>query len=842
MKRITLGILAHVDSGKTTLSEGMLYSSGDIRKLGRVDHKNAFLDTHDIERERGITIFSKQAMMHLPDTEVTILDTPGHVDFSTETERTLQVLDYAILVISGTEGVQSHTKTLWNLLSRYRVPTFLFVNKMDIATYSKEIVCEEIRQKLSCVDFTDTKSEEFYDELAMCDETCMEEFLESGTVSDGAIKKAIRARKVFPCFFGAALKLTGIEELLSGLNRFTEQPQGKGEFGAKVFKITEDAQGNRLTHMKITSGELKVKSLVRTGETEEKVNQIRVYSGTKFETKEMVDSGTVCAVVGLENTAPGDGLGIEKGAEKPLLEPVLTYKVEILDGTDRQTALKRLKLLEQEDPELNIVWNEQLGEIHAKLMGEIQIEILKRIVKERFSMEIEFTHGSIAYKETIAAPAIGVGHFEPLRHYAEVHLRLEPGARGSGVTFSTEASEDKLSKNWQRLILTHLYEKTHIGVLTGAPITDMKITLVNGRAHLKHTEGGDFRQATYRAVRQGLMSAESVLLEPWYSFQISLPPECVGRAMTDLERMGAKLMPPELDGENSVLTGSAPVQKLRGYHTELSNFTHGKGTLSCTLLGYEPCHNQEEVIKSIGYDAESDIENTPDSVFCARGAGFHVKWNEVPEYMHIKPEQEPEVINERVSQYVEKIASDAELMQIFEKTYGPIKARKVQEKVKRASAPKPYIPKKNHVVSGPEYLLVDGYNIIFAWDELKKLATESLDLARNRLINILCNYQGFTQCELILVFDAYKVKGNVGEVERVHNISVVYTKEAETADMFIEKVSRKLSKHHKVRVATSDSVEQIIILAGGAYRLSADVFLKEVELAEKAISEFIENE
>lgn len=842
MKRITLGILAHVDSGKTTLSEGMLYSSGDIRKLGRVDHKNAFLDTHDLERERGITIFLKQAILHLPDTEVTILDTPGHVDFSAETERTLQVLDYAILVISGTEGVQSHTKTLWRLLERYRVPTFLFVNKMDIATYSKEIVREEIRQKLSCVDFTNIGSEEFYDELSMCDETCMEEFLEKGEVSDASIIKAIRARKVFPCFFGAALKLSGVEELLAGLDRFTEQPQGKKEFGAKVFKITEDAQGNRLTHMKITSGELKVKSLVRTGETEEKVNQIRVYSGTKFETKEVADVGTVCAVVGLENTAPGDGLGIEKGAEKPLLEPVLTYKVEILDGTDRQTALKRLKLLEQEDPELNIVWNEQLGEIHAKLMGEIQIEILKRIVKERFSMEIAFTHGSIAYKETILAPSLGVGHFEPLRHYAEVHLKLEPGPRGSGVTFSTEASEDKLSKNWQRLILTHLYEKMHIGVLTGAPITDMKITLVNGRAHLKHTEGGDFRQATYRAVRQGLMSAESVLLEPWYSFQIALPPECVGRAMTDLERMGAKIEPPELDGENSVLTGSAPVEKLRGYHTELNNFTHGKGALSCELSGYELCHNQGEVVEKIGYDAESDIENTPDSVFCAHGAGFNVKWYEVPEYMHIKQEQEPEVIRERVSKYVEKIASDAELMQIFEKTYGPIKARKVQEKVKRASAPKPYVPKKNTVISGPEYLLVDGYNIIFAWEELKKLAAESLDLARNRLVNILCNYQGFSQCEVILVFDAYKVKGNVGEVERVHNISVVYTKEAETADMFIEKVSRKLSKHHKVRVATSDSVEQIIILAGGAYRLSADAFLKEVELTEKAIAEFIENE
>jgi len=838
MKKLAIGILAHVDAGKTTLSEAMLYSAGEIRKLGRVDHKNAFLDTHDLERERGITIFSKQALMHLPNTVFTLLDTPGHVDFSAETERTLSVLDYAVLVVSAAEGVQSHTETLWQLLKRYGVPTFIFVNKMDISQYSKEIVREEIRQKLSCVDFSEIGTESFFDALAMCDETLMETFLETGTVPDGLIQEAIQKRHAFPCFFGSALKMDGISALLSALDRFTMQKQAKSEFGAKVFKITEDSQGNRLTHLKVTSGSLSVKSLLHTGECEEKVNQIRIYSGEKFQTVERVDAGTVCAVTGLSASAPGQGLGIEPNTEKSYLEPVLTYKVEIIDGTDVKTALNRLKLLEQEDPKLSIVWDEQVREIHANIMGEIQLEILKRIVSERFGMEIAFTHGSIAYKETIRAKVEGVGHFEPLRHYAEVHLLLEPGERGSGVTVSTDCSEDMLSRNWQRLIVTHLHEKTHIGVLTGSPITDIKITLTKGRAHQKHTEGGDFRQATYRAVRQGLMMAESVLLEPWYAFRLTLPAENIGRAMTDLERMGARISPPENTGEMALLCGEAPVVNLRGYHTELSNYTKGRGMLHLSLCGYEPCHNQEEIVAQIGYDPERDVLNTPDSVFCAHGAGFNVRWNEVQDYMHIKPHVQPETIRSQVSQYMEQIADDNELMQIFERTYGPVRRVVAAQKKRVGTTPKPHVPKKTKAI-GDEYLLVDGYNIIFAWEELKKLAKEELSLARNRLIQLLCNYQGVTNVNVILVFDAYKVKGNVREIEQHHNISVVYTKEAETADMYIEKVTHTLAKTNRVRVATSDSVEQIIILAGGAYKVSADAFHHEIELTEKAIAEFL---
>lgn len=842
MNKIVLGILAHVDSGKTTLSEGILYTVGEIRKLGRVDHKNAFLDTHELERERGITIFSKQALLNLDNTSITLLDTPGHVDFSAETERTLQVLDYAVLVVSGAEGVQSHTQTLWRLLERYNIPVFIYVNKMDISQLAKQELLYEIQQKLGGVDFSEEYDEKFFEELAMCDEGIMEEFLKTGTVSDDLICEAVQRRKVFPCYFGSALKLDGIDKLLKGLDRFTVSKQKGNEFGAKVFKITEDDRGNRLTHMKITSGVLKVKSLIKTGDTEEKVNQIRIYSGTKFEAVNEVETGDVCAVTGILNSFPGQGLGIEKGSMKPFMEPVLSYKIDILDGTDVQTALKKLKQLEQEDPELNIVWNEQLKEIHAKIMGEIQIEILKRIVSERFGMKIEFTHGGIAYKETIASPVEGVGHFEPLRHYAEVHLLLQPGEAGSGVQIFTDCSEDKLSRNWQRLIVTHLYEKNHLGVLTGSPVTDIKITLIAGRAHLKHTEGGDFRQATYRAVRQGLMMAESVLLEPWYSFRIELPCENVGRAMTDLENMGAVIKPPEQEGDISIVCGNAPVSKMRTYHTELNSYTKGQGKLFFGMDGYRPCHNADEVIKSIAYDPESDIENTPDSVFCAHGAGFNVKWDEVRNYMHITTDTQKEETNEAVSRYIQSIAADDnELMQIFERTYGPIKRFKEQPQKHYQQQVKKHTPKKQ-IIQGDEYLLVDGYNIIFAWDELKNLAAENLDLARNRLINILCNYQGVKQCKLILVFDAYKVKGNEREVEKIHNISVVYTKEAETADMYIEKVTHELGKKNRVRVATSDGVEQIIILAGGALRVSAEAFYEEIKITEKAIADFLKNQ
>ncbi len=842
MNKIVLGILAHVDSGKTTLSEAILYTVGEIRKLGRVDHKNAFLDTHALERERGITIFSKQAVLKLENTSITLLDTPGHVDFSTETERTLQVLDYAILVVSGTEGIQSHTETLWSLLERYNIPVFIYVNKMDISQNSRQELLCQIQQKLGGVDFSDSSSEKFFEELAMCDECLMEEFLETGTISDERIREAVKNRKVFPCYFGSALKLDGIDDLLNGLNRFTMSKSKCNEFGAKVFKITEDEKGNRLTHMKITSGSLKVKSLIKTGDAEEKINQIRIYSGTKFETLNEAEAGDVCAVTGILNSFPGQSLGIEKGSVKPFMEPVLLYKINIIDGTDVQTGLKKLKQLEQEDPGLNIVWNEQLKEIHAKIMGEIQIEILKSIVFERFGMEIEFTHGGIAYKETIASSVEGVGHFEPLRHYAEVHLLLEPGEPGTGVRIFTDCSEDKLSRNWQRLIVTHLYEKNHLGVLTGSPVTDIKITLIAGRAHLKHTEGGDFRQATYRAVRQGLMMAENVLLEPWYSFKIELPCENVGRAMTDLENMGAVINPPELIDDIALVSGSAPVSKMRTYHTEISSYTKGRGKLFCVPDGYRPCHNADEIIKSIGYDPENDVENTPDSVFCSHGAGFNVKWDEVRNYMHITTDTQKEETNEAVSRYIQSIAADDnELMHIFERTYGPIKRFKEQPQKPYRQQVKKHISKKP-VDKGDEYLLVDGYNIIFAWDELKKLAAENLDLARNRLINILCNYQGVKQCKLILVFDAYKVKGNDREVEKIHNISVVYTKEAETADMYIEKVTHELAKKNRVRVATSDGVEQIIILGGGALRVSADAFYEEVKVTEKAIADFLKNQ
>ncbi|MEA5011930.1 MAG: translation factor GTPase family protein [Angelakisella sp.] len=859
MKRLAIGILAHVDSGKTTLSEGLLYRSGGIRKLGRVDHGDAFLDTHTLERNRGITIFSKQAVLRLEHAEFTLLDTPGHVDFSTEMERTLQVLDYAILVISGTDGVQSHTETLWQLLCRYHIPTFLFVNKMDLNGANSESILQELRHKLSdgCTMFGGSLAQSSFDEsLALCDEGLMTRFLEDGQLADSDIATAIARRRVFPCYFGSALRLEGVDDLLSGLERYTRIPTLHQSFGAKVFKITQDEQGNRLTHLKITGGSLQVRAVLSGGDEEvepwsEKVNQIRIYSGNKFTTADQALPGMVCAVTGLSHTRPGQGLGAEADSDLPVLQPVLTYRLNLPSGVDAHTALMRLRPLEEEDPQLHIVWNEQLQEIHVQLMGEIQLEVLQSLLLSRFGMEVTFGQGNIVYKETIAAPVEGVGHFEPLRHYAEVHLLLEPGKRGSGLQFTLACREDDLDKNWQRLVLTHLEEKTHLGVLTGSPITDMKITLVAGRAHQKHTEGGDFRQATYRAVRQGLKSARNILLEPWYHFRLSVPADTVGRAMSDLQRMHAVFDPPETQGELAMLTGSSPVATMQEYHREVISYTRGRGRLVCTLKGYEPCHNTDEVVAAVGYDSESDTDNPADSVFCSHGAGFVVKWNQVRDYMHVDsglgktptPPQPPqEAVMRRAAAYCATLEEDKELLAIFERTYGPVR-RDPRAAFDTVRKPKPDFSshKASPLPDGPEYLLVDGYNIIFAWEDLNALAKTNIDAARHHLINILCNYQGFRQCQVILVFDAYKVKGNQGEVEQHHNISVVYTKEAETADMYIEKVTHQLGKKHRVRVATSDGMEQLIILGHGALRVSAAAFLDEVTQVEKAIREFLES-
>ncbi len=853
MKRLVTGILAHVDSGKTTLSEALLYNTGEIRTLGRVDHRNTFLDTNYLERERGITIFSKQAELSFNDVQMTLLDTPGHVDFSSETERTLQVLDCAILVISGTDGVQSHTETLWQLLLRYKVPTFIFVNKMDLSGANRENVMYELKKRLDyrCVDFSDTESEEFSEQLAECDENIMQSFLENGIVEEIDIVNAVSDRRVFPVCFGSALKMNGIERFMEVFSKYAKGFEGTSEFGAKVYKISEDEQGNRLTHLKITGGSLRVKTTLksRDGEWEEKINQIRIYSGTKFSTTDEVSAGMVCAVTGLTKTFSGEGLGAEPHSEVPVLEPVLTYKIEILDGTSEHIALTKLRKLEEEEPQLHIIWNEQHREIHVQLMGEIQLEILRSLIAERFGMQVDFGQGSIAYKETIEDTVEGVGHYEPLRHYAEVHLLLEPLSRGKGLKFATDCREDDLDKNWQRLILTHLEEKTHIGVLTGSPITDMKITLMSGKAHLKHTEGGDFRQATYRAVRHGLRRAKSVLLEPWYTFKMEIPSENIGRALSDLQRMNAEFEPAVTDGEYSVIEGSAPVAMIGGYQSEINSYTHGKGRIVCSLKGYEPCRNADEITEQIGYDCDSDVENTADSVFCSHGAGFVVKWNEVEEHMHLESVLKPSVTEEpaeinirRAESYCSRLATDKELMEIFERTYGAVK-RDPRNAFRKKTKPAPQSTgKATPVPKGPEYLLVDGYNIIYAWEHLKETAKDNLDLARSQLINTLCNYQAFRQCCLILVFDAYKVKGNVGEVEKIHNINVVYTKEAETADMYIQKATNELAKEHRVRVATSDGAEQLIILGSGAYRVSASEFLDEVRAVEKSIRDFIDGQ
>ena len=853
-KQIVLGILAHVDSGKTTLSEAMLYRAGVTRRLGRVDHKDAFLDTDALEKARGITIFSKQALLTAGDTDITLLDTPGHVDFSTETERTLQVLDYAVLVVSGTDGVQSHTETLWRLLRRYHVPTFVFVNKMDLPGMERQELLAQLNRRLGegFVDFGATQADR--DEaLALCDENLMDRMLDAGQLQDDDLIPAIARRHVFPCWFGAALKLEGVDALLDGLDRYTRPAPALEAFGAKVFKVSQDEQGARLTWLRVTGGELKVKAQL-TGEADgepwaEKANQLRLYSGAKYTLTEAIGPGQVCAVTGLTKARPGEGLGAERDSDLPVLEPVLSYQVLLPEGADVHAALGKLHRLEEEEPQLHVVWNETLGEIHVQLMGEIQLEVLRSLLAERFGLKVEFGPGGILYKETITEPMEGVGHYEPLRHYAEVHLKLEPLPRGSGMQFAADCREEVLDKNWQRLVLTHLEEKQHLGVLTGSPLTDVKITLIAGRAHLKHTEGGDFRQATYRAVRQGLMLAKSQLLEPWYAFRLEVPAENIGRAMSDIQRMEGTFDPPESGEETAVLTGFAPVSTMRSYPMEVVSYTRGRGHLSLTLDGYRPCHNAQEVIAAIGYEPEHDLDNPADSVFCAHGAGFVVPWDQVRSHMHVdsgwgkstRPEQEAAVPQRRAMAYRATLEEDAELLKIFERTYGPIKRdplaafRPVQKRERPDFAAEQW-------EIAPEYLLVDGYNIIFAWDELNALSKESLDAARHKLMDILCNYQGFQKCVLILVFDAYRVPGSPGSIEQYHNIHVVYTKEAETADMFIERVTHEIGRNRRVRVATSDGMEQIIILGHGALRVSARMFHEEVQNVEKQIRALVQGE
>ena len=843
---LNVGLLAHVDAGKTTLSESILYQSGAIRNLGRVDHQDAFLDTDEMERERGITIFSKQAVLTWKDTEITLLDTPGHVDFSAEMERVLQVLDCAVLVISGADGVQGHTETLWKLLTRYGIPVFLFVNKMDQEGTDCGKLLAELKSQFSegCIDFgrVETGAEEVIEEIAVCDEQTMEEYLEKGSVAAASIRRLVAERKIFPCYFGSALHLQGVEELMNGICTYQMQKEYPAVFGAKVYKIARDGQGNRLTYLKVTGGTLKVKDVI--GENGDKVNQIRVYSGEKYELLSEADAGKVCAVTGLAETYPGQGLGAEKDSELPILEPVLTYRIILPDDCNVHTMLRDLKLLEEEEPELHVVWIEKSQEIHVQLMGDVQIEILQRIIKERFGVLVEFGEGSIVYKETIAAPVEGVGHFEPLRHYAEVHLRLEPGERGSGMQFDSECSEDVLDRNWQRLVLTHLGEKEHKGVLTGSVITDMKITLTSGKAHLKHTEGGDFRQATYRAVRQGLKKAESVLLEPYYEFRIELPSENVGRAMTDIQNRFGKFEAPETLGEMTVLTGIAPVSTLSGYQKDVIAYTGGRGRISLTLKGYDLCHNQEEVVAARGYDSELDLANPTGSVFCAHGAGFVVDWDEVEEYMHMErtldqtgEEGLAEVtLPKRRHSSIE--LTQEELDAIYVRTPDPVKqnhgpvtvcAKEKDREPGSAYTDPKWERRRREKEVRQEYLLVDGYNIIFSWEELRELSEKDIGAARGKLADILSNYQGYRKCTLILVYDAYKVEGNPGEVMKYHNIYIVYTKEAETADQYIEKTVRRIAKDAAVTVATSDGLEQVIILGQGANRMSAPGLKEEIE-------------
>ena len=855
MKHICIGILAHVDSGKTTLSEGLLYASGALRKLGRVDHGDAFLDTDALERERGITIFAKQAMLTVGEREFTLLDTPGHVDFSAEMERTLSVLDYAVLVISGSDGVQSHTRTLWRLLTRYEVPTFLFINKMDLAGTDKSSLMERLTQTLSaeCVDFS-APPQGRDEALALCDEAALKSLLERGSIDDSLISEMIKSRKVFPCFFGSALKMDGVEDFLSALARFTVAPEYPSEFGAKVFKISRDAQGGRLTWLKVTGGALRVKAPLsyraQNQDYQEKADQLRLYSGIKFRTLEKAGAGSVVAVTGLSHSYVGLGLGTEAEASAPLLQPVLTYQLVLPDGADAHNALTKLRELEEEDPMLRIVWDERYGQIHVQLMGKIQLEILRRRILDRFGLAVTFGEGSIVYRETIASPVLGMGHFEPLRHYAEVQLLIEPLPRGTGIQLASNLATDALDLNWQRLIFTHLLEREHAGVLTGSALTDVRFTLVAGRAHLKHTEGGDFRQATYRAVRQGLMQAESLLLEPYYDFRLEVPAECVGRAMTDLQNMGGTVDSPQSVGENTVLTGYAPVRTLRDYFTDVAAYTRGRGQLSCAVRGYETCQNQDEIVASLGYDAERDTDNPASSVFCDHGGSITIPWNEVAQHVHCdsgihfdkeETEEKSAPPPRRGVGAGSAYAADKELQEIFERTYGKVARRAFEpaKKPARTSLADHYDVTIHS--EDTEYLLVDGYNIIFAWDELQRLAAQDIAAARGALIDILANYQGFRKCRVIVVFDAYKVKGNPGSVQTVHGIKVVYTKEAETADTYIERATYELRRERRVRVATSDGPEQVIILGHGALRVSARAFHAEVEAAEGQISAVLQS-
>lgn len=892
MKKLVIGILAHVDAGKTTLSEELLYLCGEIRKIGRVDHGDAFLDTYELEKERGITIFSKQALLKTENMEVTLLDTPGHVDFSAEMERTLQVLDYAILVINGMDGVQSHTMTLWRLLERYQIPTFLFVNKMDQQGTDHDALLNDLKQHLheNCVDFGRTQDTDYgmyeltpeqLENIAVCEEDLLETYLETDIVEDRDIVRLIVQRKIFPCYFGSALKEKGVKDFWNGVQKYTAEPKRPTEFGAKVFKIARDEQGNRLTYMKITGGSLKVKTLLSSnlnGQSlpgrkaeeaawEEKADQIRLYSGAKYELTSEAEAGTVCAVTGLTRTYPGEGLGIEQESELPILEPVLNYQIILPDDCDPHQMLQKLRQLEEEEPQLHILWDSQFSEIHAQLMGEVQIEILKKLIWDRFHVAVEFGAGSIVYKETVAEPVEGVGHFEPLRHYAEVHLLIEPGEPGSGCQFFTACSEDVLARNWQRLILTHLEEKEHIGVLTGSPLTDVQITILTGRAHAKHTEGGDFRQATYRAVRQGLRKARNILLEPYYEFRLEVPAEMIGRAMADVQKMQGTFDAPEVEGETAILKGTAAVAQMRDYQKEVVSYTHGTGKLFCSLKGYAPCKNQDEVVQNIGYDPEADLENPTGSVFCAHGAGFVVPWDQVEAYMHlqsgvdmdeldseswyedVESAQNPGTVvdNANISRnisgkngkfsYSGSYEEEEELQAIFERTFGPMKRDRTAFQKKTVHSSTPATRYRAGKPRQEEYLLVDGYNIIFSWEELNELAKENIHAACDKLMDILSNYQGYRKCTLILVFDAYKVEGHVEEIIPYHNIYVVYTKEAETADQYIEKTVHRIGRQYQVTVATSDGLEQVIIMGQGAHRISAQGLKKEIEDTEKTARE-----
>ena len=892
MKKLVIGILAHVDAGKTTLSEELLYLCGEIRKIGRVDHGDAFLDTYELEKERGITIFSKQALLKTENMEVTLLDTPGHVDFSAEMERTLQVLDYAILVINGMDGVQSHTMTLWRLLERYQIPIFLFVNKMDQQGTDHDALLNDLKQHLheNCVDFGRTQDTDYgmyeltpeqLENIAVCEEDLLETYLETDIVEDRDIVRLIVQRKIFPCYFGSALKEKGVKDFWNGVQQYTAEPERPTEFGAKVFKIARDEQGNRLTYMKITGGSLKVKTLLSSNSNgqslpgrkaeeaawEEKADQIRLYSGAKYELTSEAEAGTVCAVTGLTRTYPGEGLGIEQESELPILEPVLNYQIILPDDCDPHQMLQKLRQLEEEEPQLHILWDSQFSEIHAQLMGEVQIEILKKLIWDRFHVAVEFGAGSIVYKETVAEPVEGVGHFEPLRHYAEVHLLIEPGEPGSGCQFFTACSEDVLARNWQRLILTHLEEKEHIGVLTGSPLTDVQITILTGRAHAKHTEGGDFRQATYRAVRQGLRKARNILLEPYYEFRLEVPAEMIGRAMADVQKMQGTFDAPEVEGETAILKGTAAVAQMRDYQKEVVSYTHGTGKLFCSLKGYAPCKNQDEVVQNIGYDPEADLENPTGSVFCAHGAGFVVPWDQVEAYMHLQSgvdmdELDSEswyedvesaqnlgtaVDNTNISgnisgkngkfSYSGSYEEEEELQAIFERTFGPMKRDRTAFQKKTVHSSTPATRYRAGKPRQEEYPLVDGYNIIFSWEELNELAKENIHAACDKLMDILSNYQGYRKCTLILVFDAYKVEGHAEEVIPYHNIYVVYTKEAETADQYIEKTVHRIGRQYQVTVATSDGLEQVIIMGQGAHRISARGLKKEIEDTEKTARE-----